>query len=99
MQLTPTILHSDMLTHCAETKSFTCEASDLHYPPSQVWDDACDEGYTIISSRTGNQSVWAHYNNEYDPEGDLTGSNFTPTPETMRKFPQLRDYRLTVFND
>lgn len=41
--------------------TFSAFASDLpkNWNPGQVYDDACDVGFTIISARTGKPAVFA----------------------------------------
>ena len=37
-----------------------------------IYDDACDEGFTVISQRTGKMVVFRLEDTKYDHEGDVT---------------------------
>lgn len=56
--LRPTLVGTSMFTFVKEENMLVAEASDL--PPfGRVYDDACDEGYTVVSSDTGREVVYA----------------------------------------
>jgi hypothetical protein len=70
---------------------------------SQVYDDACDAGFTIVNPKTGN-AVTFYYEStdEYDIGGgekEIAGWIFSITPESERKFPKLKGMKALVIND
>ena len=82
------------------------EASTLGGPGpfrmSPIYDDAADIGIVLVNPKTGAESVW--YLAEKIPMGspednEIGGWKFCPTPETLRKHPQLAGRTVTVWND
>lgn len=84
-----------------ETKTFIADASELRWPIGapplgRVYDDACDEGFTLVSHTTGKRVVMVL--DEEDQSDDYSGGwralTFIPaTPGYMNKF------KVTVIND
>lgn len=74
---------------------FTAEASDFgrSFKLGRVYNDSCDEGFTIISERTGKPAVFALYNHEEDGEGDLVSWIFKCVT------PGLTHLKAVIFND
>lgn len=57
--------------------TFIAEASELrNFCLGQVYDDACDLGFTIISAKTGKGAVFVENDPEKDAEGDVLAWNF-----------------------
>jgi hypothetical protein len=42
---------------------------------------------------------FAHYSDQHDNEGDLQVSYYKPTPEAIRKYPQLEGWTIHILND
>ena len=59
----------------------------------RVYDDACDEGLTLVSHKTGREVVFAMYLTHRDRDGDVTRWDLRAVT------PGQRGLRLTVFND
>lgn len=80
-----------------ETRTFVAEASDLdHAGPSRVYDDACDEGFFMVSEVTGNKVLMILSEVEKDREGDIMGWRF----QAYDKFGQKRlDFGALIIND
>lgn len=97
---TPTI-NSAYFTHHAEAKLLTAEHSDLGSPPlrNRLYDDACDEGITLVNLQRSTFTSWYLDREERDAEGDITHWVFLPTEETLRKHPTTHGYTLKIFND
>lgn len=78
--------------------SFVAEISD--FGPSfrfgQVYDDACDEGLTLVSHRTGSEKVFAVSERKFDREGDLTSWELVSIGKNGRPDGL---YSMTIFND
>jgi len=71
------------------------EASSLmlgHIDFTQVWDDACDVGLTLVSHRTGREVVYALEDIARDGEGDLLFWTLVPANLNERHLPELRIY-------
>lgn len=93
--LRPTPVSSDRFTYSADGNLLVAEASDLgRHPFGQVYDDACDEGLTVISARTGREVVYAVSSVHRDTEGDLTHWDLRPVAPGDVGLPTLR-----IFND
>lgn len=88
--LRPTPVSTDKFTYNASERSFFAELSDLQINFSRVYDDAVDEGFTMVSARTGKEIVFVVEHIEFDPEGDLRWW-------TLRSL--TGDFIATVFND
>ena len=76
---------------------FTAEASSIGHTRfgtmfSQVFDDACDEGFELTSARTGMKVKMTLAKIHRDREGDLTHWEFIPYHNTSFD-------KLVVFND
>lgn len=85
-------------------KSPGCFASDLAPlreggPFGRIYDDACDIGFCLVNPGTGGETWWYISETHKDGEGDITHWTLKAAPETVRKFPKLAAYTLTVFND
>lgn len=92
---------SPLFTVNAKDKVMTCELSDLSTPFQQLYDDACDEGIKLESPKSGNVSYW--YVDEavhtQDEDHELMYYILKPVMESIRKFPNLKGWKLMVFND
>lgn len=93
MLLKPSPINSSLFTFSKNT--FIAEASELgrSFKLGRIYDDACDEGFTIISERTGKPAVFALYNHEEDGEGDLVSWIFKCVT------PGLTQLKAVIFND
>jgi hypothetical protein len=91
--LKPPIVSTRDLTYVAADRLLVGEASSL--PEfGRVWDDACDEGLTVVSHHTGREVVYAVALVSRDGEGDIAFWDLTPAARADRTLPTLR-----VFND
>ena len=68
----------------------------------RIYPDACDAGFIMESSRTGNTATW-YFSKELmygrGEDLELGGWEFLPTHETVKKMPHLKDWSVTIFND
>lgn len=69
--LEPAPVSSSQLTYNAASKLFSAFASDTN-GFGRVWNDSCDEGLTVVSSKTGKRVVFVVEDVAHDDEGDLT---------------------------
>lgn len=93
MILTPTPISSSRFSFKGNT--FSAEASDFggRLKLGRVFDDACDEGFSIVSAKTGKIAVFALYDHEEDGEGDLVSWIFRCVT------PGLTHLKAVIFND
>ena len=88
--LRPTPVSTDRFSYDPATRSFSAEISELRINFGRVYDDAVDEGFTMVSTKTGREIVFVVEHVEYDPEGDLRWW-------TLRSLTD--NFTATVFND
>jgi len=83
------------------SRTFVAEASDLkgYNLQQRIFDDAIDVGFGLWNAATGAVTRWAHYSDQHDNEGDLQVSYYKPTPEAIRKYPQLEGWTIHILND
>lgn len=87
-----------------ESRCFSAELSDfngLSAPEifERLWNDSCDVGIKMISEKTG-RKAWYYLKDEVrDREGDLQYYLLEPTEQTVKKFPQLKNSNIKIFND
>ena len=93
MLLKPTPVSSSLFSF--KDNTFAAEASDFGpgYKLGRVYDDACDEGFSIVSAKTGNVAVFALYNYQEDGEGELLSCVFHCVT------PGLTNLKAVIFND
>jgi hypothetical protein len=93
MILTPNPISSSRFSFKGNT--FLAEASDFgrNFNLGRVYDDACDEGFSIVSVKTGKVAVFALYNHEEDGEGDLVSWIFRCVT------PGLTHLKAVILND
>jgi len=100
MQLSLKPVDKRTFTHNAANKTLIAEMSDLRGTGLQrVFDDACDEGIAIFNGDTGSITVWAVHRTEESREQEILSWVLTPTPDTLRKCPQVAGYTVILFND
>lgn len=101
MQLAVRPINVAAFTCSKGSKTFTAEASDLKGCPTlqPLYDDAADIGLALYNPATNVSTVWYWADNEYDREGDLLGSKYMPTYETLRRNPQLEGWTVHILND
>jgi len=93
MILQPSPISSSKFTY-SEGK-FISEASDLgrQFMLGRVYDDACDEGFTIISEKTGNSAVFALHKENINADNETTDWEFVCVT------PGLKFLKAVIFND
>ena len=85
----------------AEDRCFTQEISSLERRYNlfgQLYDDACDQGFTMVSQKTGVE-VSFYLSKDIDRAGDEGGWEFEPIPESVRKTPAAKGLKVIIFND
>lgn len=100
-QLDVTKYSSEGISHSARNTLLVTEASDIGLRGfEQLYDDACDVGIALMNPRNGNVTRWYLLETITDPhEGEVLGWILKPTPESIRKQPELKEYQLNIVND
>ena len=94
---------SERFSYSPNEKQFLAESSDFCRANKglfhRLYQDACDEGITLISSRTGAEVDF--YVDEYhkNNEGELISWLLRPTPESLRKVPFAKGTSVLILND
>lgn len=93
MILTPNPISSSKFSFKGNT--FSAEASDFgrKFGLGLVYNDACDEGFSIVSVKTGKIAVFALNDHEEDSEGDLISWIFKCVT------PGLTHLKAVIYND
>jgi hypothetical protein len=96
------VIHlQNLFTWHRDSKSLTCEASTLQANHGQsklfdrVYDDACDEGFTI---RGRVDVTFAVDHIERDAENDIRYWQLIPIKEAIRQIPDIAGLTVKVWN-
>ena len=99
LQLYP---HSSKRFTFTKSGTFVSEASDLNNRHlERIYDDACDVGLMIVSSKTG-WAVTYYMDKEHrrdDEDNEITHWTYLPTSKSLREVPACKGTSVTVFND
>jgi hypothetical protein len=81
--------------------TFVAEASDLmgNDLMRQIYDDACDVGFAILSNKTRVIVVYYLSEEKRDTDGDITAWVYKPIPEHARKNLAIAKTQVVIFND
>lgn len=93
MLLNPYPRCSSNFTFAKDSNKFIGIASDFGFRLGRIYDDACDEGFTIVSKRTGKSAVFALTERKYNDDNDLCSWEFVCVT------PGLSHLKAVVFND
>lgn len=87
-------------------KTFVAEASDLRAAGQslfgQIYEDACDVGLMLESSKTGSvarfylEAIETTHNTD---EGEILNWTLLPTSDAVRRHPALNGWKMIIFND
>lgn len=77
------------------------EASDLPaLALHQVWPDSCDEGFTVVSQKTGEHQTFVKFGETRGSEGELQATVFVSlNNKTGRTDKPTSRLSITIFND
>lgn len=94
MILKPSPVSTKSLDWDSEERNFFADISDLgkEFHFGRVYDDACDEGLTLVSEWTGREIVFVVYEEWKDEEGDILGWELKPVSNIV-------NCTITLFND
>jgi len=91
---------SDQFTYSKHSNCLVSEASDMGNRHLQhLYDDACDVGFAVKSSQSGDVVNFHMVNVMKDGEGELIGWEYELTAESARQHPECGRMTATVFND
>lgn len=90
--------NSSQFTFNRESFMLVSEASDLKLEFKRIYDDACDEGITIVSHRTGQPVDFVVSHIEWH-EGDLQFWDLIPVLKGRIQNPLLKKLRVRIYND
>jgi len=65
----------------------------------QIYPDACDVGIMLTSHKTGITTRWFHESTHRGNENEINFWELCPVPEDVRKFPNLADWVIRIWND
>jgi len=101
MAIIATKLNARYFDFNPNTFTFVAEASDFGRGTSaffsQVYDDACDAGFTLIG-KTGAEVTFIHSSTDMSG-GDIAGWRFTPTSDSIRRVPACAKVSALIIND
>ncbi len=89
--LKPAPVSTRQLSWFADERRYVGEISSTN-GFGRVYDDACDEGLTLVSARTGNEQVFVVADVDVDSEGDVRFWTLKPVDRHL-------DVSVTLFND
>lgn len=86
------------------TKVMFTEISDLgvrlpRSPFVRVYHDSVAEGLILLSHHSGKKATFYISHIEKDADQDVRWWTLFPTVETLREIPQLRGWKVELFND
>jgi len=65
----------------------------------QVYPDACDEGMTLVSARTGEEVDYVVIEQERAVDGELESWTLVPTKQALKRVPRARGTKIIIWND
>ena len=93
-------ISSKLFDYDHDTNTFTAWVSELGPRPfHQIFEDACDQGCSIVSSKTAQIADFYVSLEEHDAEHDIIAWHLKPTTATVKKLPLLKDATVVIFND
>ena len=83
-------------------KCFTAEISMLSHqglnPTDQLYYDADDQGFVMVSSKTQNEAEFFLYHTEREADNDIRAWLFKPTEFTLQRHKQLAGISVIIYN-
>jgi len=81
-------------------RSFLTELSDLgkDFQFERVYPDACDVGFAMVSAVTGREATFVETGRDMNGD-ELAGTWFSPTDETIKRWPAMKGVRVLIIND
>ena len=107
MKKSDNVIGSNILSRCFDyisaSKTFMAEISELSHggvdPLGQLYNDACDQGFVMISDKTGSEVEFYLHNIQRDAEGDIIAWDFRPSTNAIRHNSNLQNVKVIILND
>ena len=85
------------------TKEFTAEMSEVSHgglnPLGQLYNDAADQGFVMVSDKTGKPVQFFLHDTQRDADHDVKFWEFHPIMSAVFYNPQLQGVKVIIFND
>ncbi|WP_407303456.1 hypothetical protein [Acinetobacter sp.] len=95
-------ISSARFTYTKRTNSFVTDMSEISHsgadPLGQLYDDAADQGFVMISHKTHEAVEFYLDHTEREADGDIRYWLFKPTAAAVRKNPKLADAKVMIVN-
>lgn len=93
-----------LFTADKEAKNFAADMSELSFGRAlpvfeRVYSDACDLGIELYNNKTGNSTWWVVEEENKDAENELVSWTLIPMPGSVVRFPTLKGWTVTIYND
>lgn len=98
------VVSTDLFNFDMNSKMITSELSMFSSSKilSKIYDDACDIGFWILNSKTGNKTLWVLTKEIRSVEGDLMYLEFKPVQgrsSLLKHQDHANGWTMTIFND
>ena len=96
-------ISSEYFTYDSKDKTFSVWISDTNgkLDWKQLYDDACDIGFSMMSESSGKVATFSLLEavSTGDADDEVTHWIFEPTHESVQENPQLKGVKVIVWND
>jgi len=100
MKLSLLGVYSDRFSYDKTEHTFTTELSDLggFRIFQRFYTDSMDVGFVMINKKNGRRAEFS-LESEFLKDEEITHWLFTPTPDSVKLYPLLRNCKVYIFND
>jgi hypothetical protein len=104
MDIASTSFWSSEFEYNPKTRTLVQEISTLSQGGSKqvfsrVYDDACDEGFKIVSKVTAHAVVYVVDGHDTNADNEIQGWRLVPTQDSVRRVPACKGTHVLVIND
>lgn len=107
MKKSDNVIGSNILSrrfdYISASKTFMAEISELSHggvdPLGQLYNDACDQGFVMISDKTGSEVEFYLHDTQRDTEGDVIAWDFRPSANAIHYNFNLQNVKAIILND
>lgn len=91
---------SSHFSYHSDTNTFVAEASDCNgFDLFQQIFDTCDQGFAMVSTKTGEGCTFVLSEVKRDMDGDVQYWEFVPLRKEELSTPRMRAIKVLVYND
>jgi hypothetical protein len=94
---------SNRFDYVSAWKTFIAEISELSHggvdPLGQLYNDSCDQGFVMISSKTGSEVEFYLHETQRDGEGEIGAWEFRATANAIHHNFNLQNVKVIILND